>query len=190
MKVIYCLMIFFCPLVSIGQTAKPLMVGDNLPDITFKKVINYNDTTARLSDFKGRYIILDFWAVWCGACITKLPALDSLQQKYRDKLSVIMIDCMRRSHDTEEKITRLVTTNWQETYHKNFNCVVVADSSGLFKRLFSFKVIPHYVWLDTKGKIIAITSSAEVTDANIALMLKGSKLSLPVKQDYQPQKSN
>lgn len=183
-------MIFFCPLVSIGQTVKPLTVGDVLPDITFQKVINYNDTSATLSDFKDKYIILDFLAVWCGACISKLPALDSLQLKYKNKLSVILVDCMRRSHDTEEKITRLVTTNWQETYHKNFNCVVVADSSNLFKTLFSFKMVPHYVWLDTKGKIIAITSSAEVTDANIGLMLKGTRLSLPIKQDFNSKNSN
>ncbi len=101
-----------------------------------------------------------------------------------------MIDCMHRSHDTEEKIFTLVTANWQETYHKNFNCIVVADSSDLFKTLFSFKMIPHYVWLDTKGKIIAITSSAEVTDANIGLMLKGTALSLPVKQDFNSNNSN
>ncbi len=53
MKLIYCLMIFFCPLMSIGQTAKPLTVGDVLPELTFQKVINYKDTTAKLSDFKG-----------------------------------------------------------------------------------------------------------------------------------------
>jgi len=51
-------------------------------------------------------------------------------------------------------------------------------------------VIPHYVWIDTKGVIQAITSSAQLTDANIALMLEGRKLALPVKQDSDLKISN
>jgi hypothetical protein len=67
---------------------------------------------------------------------------------------------------------------------------VVADSSNMFKHLFTFKVIPHYVWIDPAGVVLAITSSAELTDDNIALMLRGTKLSLPVKQDSKPKISN
>jgi hypothetical protein len=60
---------------------------------------------------------------------------------------------------------------------------VVADSSNTFKNLFFFKMIPHYVWIDPGRVILAITSSADLTDANVGLMLQGRKLSLPVKQD-------
>ena len=169
---------------------KPLSIGDTVPDITFHKVINSNDTTANLSDFKDKFIILDFWAVWCGACISELPKLDSLQERYKDNLSIILVNCMRRSHDSEKKIRDLFTKNWQQVYHTDFNCLVVADSSNTFKHLFSFKVIPHYVWIDPAGVILAITSSAELTDDNIALMLRGRKLSLPVKQDTKPKISN
>jgi hypothetical protein len=97
---------------------------------------------------------------------------------------------MRRSHDTEKKIRDIVTKNWQQVYHKDFNCMVVADSSTLFRHLFSFKMIPHYVWIDTKRTIVAITSSAELTDASIALALQGRKLSLPVKEDSNLKNSN
>ena len=180
------------PLLSGAQSLLPkaLTIGDTVPDITFQKIINSPDTTAMLSDFKDRYVILDFWAVWCGACISELPRLDSLQQKYKDNLSIILVNCMRRSHDSEKKIRDLFTKNWQQVYHKDFNCLVVADSSNTFKHLFSFKVIPHYVWIDPAGVVLAITSSAELTDANIALMLQGRKLSLPVKQDTKPKISN
>jgi len=180
------------PILSAAQSlpVKALNIGDTVPDITINNIINYKTTSAKLSDFKSKYIILDFWAVWCGACISKLPALDSLQKKYEDKLSIILVNSMRRSHDSEKRIRNLVTNNWQQVYHKKFNCLVVADSSNTFRSLFSFKVIPHYVWIDTKGVILAITSSAEITEANIALMLHGTKLSLPVKQDANPKTLN
>ena len=192
MKYMIGLVAILLPLLSGAQSLLPkaLTIGDTVPDITFQKIINSTDTTAMLSDFKDRYVILDFWAVWCGACISELPRLDSLQQKYKDNLSIILVNCMRRSHDSEKKIRDLFTKNWQQVYHKDFNCLVVADSSNTFKHLFSFKVIPHYVWIDPAGVVLAITSSAELTDANIALMLRGTKLSLPVKQDTKPKISN
>jgi thiol-disulfide isomerase/thioredoxin len=192
MKYIIGLVAMLLPILSSAQAppVKTLTVGDTVPDITFQKVINSNDTIANLSDFKDKFIILDFWAVWCGACISELPRLDSLQQKYKDRLSIILVNCMRRSHDSEKRIRDLFTKNWQQVYHKDFNCLVVADSSTQFRHLFSFKMIPHYVWIDTKGIIQAITSSAQLTDANIALMLEGRKLALPVKQDSDLKISN
>lgn len=192
MKYIIGLVAMLLPILSSAQAppVKTLTVGDTVPDITFQKVINSNDTILNLSDFKDKFIILDFWAVWCGACISALPRLDSLQQKYKDRLSIILVNCMRRSHDSEKRIRDLFTKNWQQVYHKDFNCLVVADSSTQFRHLFSFKMIPHYVWIDTKGIIQAITSSAQLTDANIALMLEGRKLALPVKQDSDLKISN
>jgi len=192
MKYIIGLVAMLLPILSSAQAppVKTLTVGDTVPDITFQKVINSNDTILNLSDFKDKFIILDFWAVWCGACISELPRLDSLQQKYKDRLSIILVNCMRRSHDSEKRIRDLFTKNWQQVYHKDFNCLVVADSSTQFRHLFSFKMIPHYVWIDTKGIIQAITSSAQLTDANIALMLEGRKLALPVKQDSDLKISN
>lgn len=46
------------------------------------------DTTGKdvsLSDFKGKYVVLDFWATWCKDCINELPVLKDLYQEYKDK---------------------------------------------------------------------------------------------------------
>ena len=48
---------------------KPLTIGDKVPDVEFENVINYSDKKVRLSDFKGKLMILDFWATWCTSCI-------------------------------------------------------------------------------------------------------------------------
>lgn len=169
---------------------KPLTIGDTLPDITLRNFINYKDTAAKLSDFRGKFIILDFWAAWCGACITALPKLDSLQVKYEGWLNIILVNCTRRSHDTEKSIKNLATNNWQNAYHKNLNCLVVADTTDMFRHLFTFKVIPHYVWIDPNRVILAITSSDEISETNIVRMLKEGVISLPVKNDTNPNNSN
>src|SRR6185503_18734703 len=48
-----------------------------LADVSGKKV--------RLSDFKGKVVVLDFWATWCGPCRVEIPDFVKLQSKYKDK---------------------------------------------------------------------------------------------------------
>src|SRR5438034_9125331 len=76
---------------SLDKTS-PLTIGHQLPEIVFNSVTNYKSKTARLSDFKGKIIILDFWSSFCGSCINLFPHLDSLQQKFKNDLQIILVN--------------------------------------------------------------------------------------------------
>ncbi len=56
-----------------------------LPDLNGKKV--------SLSDFRGKWVVLDFWGSWCGWCIKGFPALKKAYEQYGDKIQIIGIDC-------------------------------------------------------------------------------------------------
>lgn len=69
-----------------------------LPDLDGKKV--------SLSDFRGKWVVLDFWGSWCGWCVKGFPALKEAYKKYGDKIVVIGIDCNESEEDWREGVKR------------------------------------------------------------------------------------
>jgi peroxiredoxin len=61
--------------------AKPLRLGERAPDF---RVRTLDGKLLSLNDFRGKFLLLDFWATWCAACVSELPALRALREAYRD----------------------------------------------------------------------------------------------------------
>ncbi|WP_276346246.1 redoxin domain-containing protein [Daejeonella sp. JGW-45] len=164
---------FFLSSVVYGQTAA-LKIGDKVPDLTINNILNYKTSSAKLSDFNGKLLILDFWATWCGACIQSFPKMESLQAEFKDKLQVLLV-----SSDGSEKNEAFFTKRKAST-GKAFTLPRV-DGDQSLKQLFPYKLLPHYVWI-ADGKVKAITSSYEVSKESIRAMLN-SDVRLVTKTD-------
>src|SRR5829696_2286085 len=84
--------VFFMIAVLSGTSqVKPVRIGQPVPDVSLDKLVNYPASTIKLSDFRGKLLILDFWATWCSPCIAAFPKLDSLQRKFGDKLQILSV---------------------------------------------------------------------------------------------------
>ncbi|WP_316805416.1 TlpA disulfide reductase family protein [Pedobacter nototheniae] len=166
---------------AIAQTQmndqRTFKIGDPLPEIFFKKVLNYKDSTAQLSDFKGKAILLDFWATWCGSCIKGFSHADSIQKKYAKNLQVLMVNTSAR--DTKAKVEAFLSRQKKEI--TDFSIPVILGDSTL-KSLFPVHVIPHYIWIGADGRIKAVTEQEQVTYANVENLIAGVTINLPLKQ--------
>lgn len=76
--------------VNAGNSAtgnRQLAVGDVAPNWTLSDA---KGRTHSLSDYRGKIVVLDFWASWCGKCASLMPQLEKLHQKYKDKGVVVL----------------------------------------------------------------------------------------------------
>lgn len=101
---------------------------------------------AKLSDYKGKVVVIDFWATWCGPCVISMPAMDTLYRKYKDKDVVVM----GVSQEERSKITEFLKT--RPVSYPMF----IDDSGGMGgpSKLFDTNVLPTVVLIDRKGNAV------------------------------------
>lgn len=159
-----------------------LKIGDKFPDITISNVINYKDvdgnqsSIAKIEYFKGKIIILDFWATWCSSCISNFPKMDSLQRAFGKKLIVMGV---------AEEPTKEIKAFFERANNKNYT---FPSSTGdtMLKRLFPHRSLPHYVWIGTDGYVKAITGPEDINASNIKTLLDIGEVHTGQKFDIDP----
>jgi thiol-disulfide isomerase/thioredoxin len=164
---------------------KALSIGDHVPDFGFS-MLNYSNPSAKLSDFKGKLVILDFWGSWCYSCLHAIPKLDKLQKEFADKLQLIFVNSAETTGDTREKVIQSI-----KKYSNNSQLsFLVSYEDSIALKYFPHVYLPHYVWITPNGIVKAITEAEDVTEENIKAILENEnvELSLPVKMDYFPNK--
>lgn len=147
-------------LVSIGRTA-PLF---SAPDTSGKNI--------SLMDFRGKYVLLDFWASWCGPCREENPTVVKAYQKFRTKnfeiLSVSLDQAGKR--DAWVKAIHDDGLTWQHVSDLKFWNSEVAQ-------LYAVRSIPQNFLIDPKGKIIAVNLRGEELNKKLSELIPESKSS-------------
>lgn len=156
---------------------RPLKIGDQVPDITLNKVLNYKTRMLRLTDFRGKNLIIDFGATNCSPCIRMIPLLDSLQEENSDRLQILPV-----TYESEKAITNF--NRQYATEHGRASRLPNVVENRILRQYFPHRYIPHYVWIDREGKVSNITSDTYVTRERVRSWLdSGNMEAIPQKTD-------
>ncbi|CAN5463034.1 TlpA disulfide reductase family protein [soil metagenome] len=112
------------------------------PDITLEKLAP-GDPQEKLSDLKGKVVLLDFWATWCGPCVASMPHLNELATKYKDQ-GVVSVAVSNEARDAIASYLR--AHDYDLTFYR--------DPFGLANDKFNISAIPATFVIGRDGKIL------------------------------------
>ncbi|HEU0126411.1 MAG TPA: TlpA disulfide reductase family protein, partial [Flavobacterium sp.] len=104
----------------------------------------------KLSDYKGKVVILDFWATWCGPCKASFPKMQELVNKYKDK-EVTFLFVNTFENKKEDEVLKNVTAYMTE---KKYNFNVLFDSKTEVGNGYKIQSIPTRILIGKDGNIL------------------------------------
>jgi len=132
-----------------SPTVAPLSVGIRVGDVAPEIYLpNLNGKSVSLYSLRGKYVLVDFWASWCGPCRYENPNLVKLYSKYKEKgLEIYGVSLDQDKESWENAVKKDGITWIQVSDLSQWNSVVVP--------LYQLEVIPASFLLNKDGKIIA-----------------------------------
>lgn len=127
-------------LAATGLVSAAAVVGTNAPDFTLKTL---NGPNMRLQEQRGKVVLVNFWATWCGPCRKEMPHLNRIADKYRSAGLVLMgvnvDDDVRKAADVAGKL--------------NVNFPVLLDTDKSVSKLYDLNSMPSTMVIDRAGRV-------------------------------------
>ncbi|MGF2413500.1 TlpA family protein disulfide reductase [Ferruginibacter sp.] len=157
-KIFFSVIIVMASVSSIAQ----LQIGAAVPEIALPDV---NDSVVTLSSFKGKVVLIDFWASWCGPCRQANPFVVKLYKKYKDRgfeVFGVSIDSKKQAWIKAIKQDKIKFTQVNDNGGWNSK---VAETYGVSQ-------IPTNFLLDKKGNLFAVDAEGKELDKLINQLLQ------------------
>jgi thiol-disulfide isomerase/thioredoxin len=157
----------------VNEKIEPLQIGSKIPDIKLHNILNENNESRSLGQFKGKLVILDFWNTTCLTCVKRFGKIDSLQKQFSDKIQIIAVN-----KESTEKTQAFFTKR------KDLKIPSIPFVTGdtILSKMFPYVFVPHHVWIDQNGIVRFITNEWNLNDKNIREFLTGKELALSEKK--------
>jgi thiol-disulfide isomerase/thioredoxin len=140
-----------------NDTPQMRMIGQGAPEFDLMKL---DGTPYKLKENRGKIIILDFWATWCGPCIRSIPTLIEVSREYKDSgVELVLVNCEEPEARVRPFLERLKSIP-----------TVVLDSDGSVGKQYNVAAIPQTVLIDRDGGIVEVFIGA--SDENEQLLRK------------------
>jgi thiol-disulfide isomerase/thioredoxin len=167
MKKIILLLTFILPATSSVTAQETYKVGDTIKDFQVKQILNSSVANANFKSLAKKLTIIDFWGTWCAPCVESIPEITALQQKYKDRVSFLLV-----SNEEQLRLERFLQTR------KSFTLPIILDADESIFNYFKPTSYPRYVFIDENQKVLAITGKESVNDKVISALLEKKEVTL------------
>ena len=133
---------------SVVSARKALSPGKAIPAGDFSG-LTAEGKPFSLDSAKGKYIVVDFWGTWCGACIYGFPKMKQFYTRYKDKVEFLSIDCRDSEASWRAGLTKYQLP-WPQLYQR---------SNGIdWMTKYYISAFPTKILLDPRGKVIQVST--------------------------------
>jgi len=144
-----------------GPAARGELVGGPAPNVEYLWVSDGRDEKS-IRDHKGKIVVLDFWATWCGPCIGSFPNVREMQERYKGyDVEIIGVTSVQGTHygedgqvDVEGKPEEEFKLMQQFIGEKDITWTIAFSTEGVFNPMYGVNGIPHVAILDVDGTVV------------------------------------
>lgn len=113
-------------------------IGERAPEIS---TIDLNNQTVRLSDFRGKVVVVRFWSAGCKACVVEMPVIDEFSKRHKERgLSVLAVNRGESKERVEKFVDKL-----------NISYPVLLDPAAIASKKYGVTAVPTTFFIDRNG---------------------------------------